>query len=28
MVFNGEFEWPEPYGFEVQDSIEVESVDE
>lgn len=26
MVFNGGFEWPEPYGFEVQDSIDVEEL--
>ena len=27
MVFNGGFEWPPPYGFEIQDSIDVEEVD-
>ena len=26
MIFNPSFEWPEPHGFEVQDSIEVEEV--
>jgi hypothetical protein len=24
MVFSGEFEWPQPHGFEVQDSVVVE----
>lgn len=26
MLFNGEFEWPDPYGTEIQDSVEVEEV--
>lgn len=27
MAFKPSFEWPDPYGFEIQDSIEVEEVD-
>ena len=25
-LFSGEFDWPEPYSFQVQDSVEVEKV--
>lgn len=28
MLFNGEFEWPEPYGFEIQDSVVVDAIEE
>lgn len=24
MLFSGEFEWPEPYGFEIQDSVVID----
>ena len=27
MLFTGGFDWPEPYGFEIQDSVEVEEAD-
>ena len=26
MLFSGDIEWPEPYDFEIQDSVEVEEV--
>lgn len=26
MIFSGDVEWPEPHGWEIQDSVDVEEI--
>jgi hypothetical protein len=26
MVFSGDFDWPEPHGFEIQDTVDCEEL--